>query len=317
MPTDSGEFAGATVSFAALGTTATVVVTPPDQNGLEAARAAAAAEAMAMDRAASRFRSDSELSGVNRCPGQDVATSELLIEAVEAALRGARLSGGLVDPTIGAAIRLLGYDRDFAAVDPDGPPLQLAARPVPGWRTVTVDRDRGTIRVPDGVELDLGSTAKALAVDRAARSAWLATAAGADAGVLVSLGGDIAVAGTPPLGGWPIRVTDDHAGPIDAPGQTVTIRSGGLATSSTTVRRWQRGDVVLHHVVDPRTGRPAAPWWRTVTVTAASCVDANIAATAAIILGPDAPAWLERRHLPARLVRVEGSVHVVGDWPTD
>ena len=94
------------------------------------------------------------------------------------ALRGARLSGGLVDPTIGAAIRLLGYDRDFAAVDPDGPPLELAARPVPGWRLVTVDRDRGTIRVPDGVELDLGSTAKALAVDRAARSAWLATAPG-------------------------------------------------------------------------------------------------------------------------------------------
>ncbi|HEY2304090.1 MAG TPA: FAD:protein FMN transferase [Acidimicrobiales bacterium] len=316
MGTDSGEFAGATVSFAALGTTATVIVTPSDQNVLEAARAAAAAEAMAMDRAASRFRSDSELSGVNRCRGQDVASSELLMEAVEAALRGARLSGGLVDPTIGTAIRLLGYDRDFAAVDPDGPPLQLAARPVPGWRLVTVDRDRGTIRVPDGVELDLGSTAKALAVDRAARSAWLATGAGADAGVLVSLGGDIAVAGTPPLGGWPIRVTDDHASPIDAPGQTVSIRTGGLATSSTTVRRWQRGDIVLHHIVDPRTGRPAAPWWRTATVTAASCVDANIAATAAIILGPDAPAWLERLHLPARLVRVEGSVLVVGDWPT-
>jgi FAD:protein FMN transferase len=179
------------------------------------------------------------------------------------------------------------------------------------------------------VELDLGSTAKALAVDRAAVAAWLATGAGADTGVdtggagtsvetgvLVSLGGDIAVAGTPPPGGWPILVTDDHASPLDSPGQTVSIRSGGLATSSTTVRRWRRGDAVLHHIVDPRTGRPAAPWWRTATVTAASCVDANIAATAAIVLGPDGPAWLDRLHLPARLVRVGGAVQVVGDWPT-
>jgi thiamine biosynthesis lipoprotein len=133
--------------------------------------------------------------------------------------------------------------------------------------------------------------------------------------VLVSLGGDIAVSGTPPSGGWPVLVTDNHAQPVEAPGQTIAIESGGLATSSTMVRRWKRGDVVMHHLVDPRTGRPAAPWWRTVSVTAANCVDANIAATAAIILGPDAPVWLERLGLPARLVGVDGTVQVVGSWP--
>jgi thiamine biosynthesis lipoprotein len=133
--------------------------------------------------------------------------------------------------------------------------------------------------------------------------------------VLVSLGGDIALAGTPPAQGWPVRVTDNHAGPVDAPGQTVSIRSGALATSSTTVRRWKRGDVIIHHLVDPRTGQPPPPWWRTVSVSAANCVDANAAATAAIILGQDAVAWLARLALPARLVAVDGSAQVVGGWP--
>jgi thiamine biosynthesis lipoprotein len=123
------------------------------------------------------------------------------------------------------------------------------------------------------------------------------------------------MAGTPPTGGWPVRVTDNHAAALDAPGQTVSIRSGALATSSTTVRRWKRGDVVVHHIVDPRTGRPPAPWWRTVSVTAATCVDANAAATAAIILGTDAAQWLGRLALPARLVAVDGTVRVVGGWP--
>ena len=301
------------VSFAALGTTATILVTPPDPTGLEAAQGAVAGEVGAMDRAASRFRADSELAEVNRRPGRPVTISPLLFEAVEVALRCARLTAGMVDPTIGAAIRLLGYDRDFAAVDPDGPPLRMTARPVPGWQLVTLDRARGTIRIPEGVELDLGSTGKALTVDRSARAA--AEAVGTESGVLVSLGGDIAVAGTPPPQGWPIRVTDNHAGPLDAPGQTVTIRSGALATSSTTVRRWKRGDVVVHHLVDPRTGQPPDPGWRTVSVTAAACVDANAAATAAIILGEDAVPWLAGLGMPARLVAVDGNVRVVGGWP--
>jgi thiamine biosynthesis lipoprotein ApbE len=312
---DSHNLQTSSVSFAALGTTATVLVTPPDPAKLDAARTVVALEVMDMDRAASRFRDDSELAEVNRRPGHPVTLSPLLLEAVEAALRGARLTDGMVDPTIGAAIRLLGYDRDFGAVDPDGPPLRLAARRVPGWRLVTVDRSTGSILIPESVELDLGATGKALATDRSARAA--AEATGTGTGVLVSLGGDIAVAGSPPPQGWPVRVTDNHAGPLDAPGQTVTIRSGALATSSTTVRRWKRGDVIIHHLVDPRTGQPPPPWWRTVSVTAATCVDANTAATAAIILGEDAVAWLAGLGMPGRLVSVDGRVQVVGGWPAE
>jgi FAD:protein FMN transferase len=131
----------------------------------------------------------------------------------------------------------------------------------------------------------------------------------------VNLGGDIATAGDPPSGGWPVRVTDRHDAAPDAPGQVVTVRSGALATSSVTLRRWRRRGVTAHHIIDPRTGRPAEPCWRTVSVAAARCVDANIASTAAIVLGEEARTWLEAATLPARLVGDGGEVAFTGDWP--
>jgi thiamine biosynthesis lipoprotein len=97
----------------------------------------------------------------------------------------------------------------------------------------------------------------------------------------------------------------------------VTIADGGLATSGITARRWSRGDRHLHHLIDPNTGAPAAGPWRTVTVAAGSCVDANIASTAAIVLGHDAPGWLLARGLPARLVDRAGGVHRCGAWPEE
>jgi thiamine biosynthesis lipoprotein len=163
------------------------------------------------------------------------------------------------------------------------------------------------------VELDLGATAKALAADRAARSAADKTGAG----ILVSLGGDIAVAGPAPLGGWPVRIADDHRASLDGPGPVVSLESGGLATSSVTVRRWRVGEDELHHILDPSTGRPAASCWRTVSVAAASCVDANTASTASVLLGEAAPAWLAGRRLPARLVAVSGEIVCIGGWPAE
>ena len=133
--------------------------------------------------------------------------------------------------------------------------------------------------------------------------------------MLVSLGGDIAAAGPAPAGGWLVRVTDHHAAGDDAPGQTVAIAAGGLATSGTAARRWRRGGQDLHHIVDPATGSSAAGPWRTASVAAGSCVDANTASTAAIILGPRAPAWLATRGLPSRLVAVDGTVVRIGAWP--
>ena len=172
---------------------------------------------------------------MNTSAGSAVPVGPLLLDAVDVALRAARLTGGDVDPTLGRVLRVLGYDRDFASVAPNGPAPATGSTPattlarVAGWRAVVVDRDASTIRVPAGVELDLGATAKAFAADLAADAVHGAIGGG----VLVSLGGDLAVAGDAPSGGWTVRVADDHAAGPDEPGQTVAISSGGLATSST------------------------------------------------------------------------------------
>ena len=291
-------------SWPALGTTASVYVT--DANALEPARAAVAHELDAIDRACSRFRDDSDLMRANARAGHPAPVGPLLAEAIAVALRAARLTGGMVDPTIGEALVLAGYDRDFAQLRPMTGPLRAVR--VPGWHAVKLNREHALLTLPRGVRLDLGATAKALAADRAAAAAAGATG---DAGVLVNLGGDIAVAGTAPAQGWSVGVGDDHRGPAD---QALTIRSGGLATSSTVVRCWGPG---RHHIIDPRTGIPAGPHWRTASVAAASCVDANTASTAAIVLGPSAAAWLAQRDLPARLVARDGAVTIVGNWPQE
>jgi thiamine biosynthesis lipoprotein len=303
--------ARAVARFSALGTTAEVVVT--EAAALDAARAAVEDEVARLDLACSRFRDDSDLARVNRADGRWTPVSAQLIAALDAALRAARLTSGAVDPTVGTALRRIGYDRDFASVPTTGAPLRVTFSAVAGWTTVELDRSGSRVRVPRGVELDLGATAKAWCADRAAARA--ASAAGC--GVLVSLGGDIAVAGPTPGDGWPVTIGDDHREPLDGPGPVVAIRSGGLATSSTTVRRWSRGADALHHVIDPATGAPAVAVWRTVTVAAACCADANAASTASIVLGPGAPAWLATLGLPARLVAADGTVTTSGGWPAE
>jgi thiamine biosynthesis lipoprotein len=299
-------------SFPALGSTATIAVTDDRQHDQAIARLRA--ELDAIDLAASRFRPDSEVSRLNAAKGSPVPASPLFLDAIDAALQAARLTNGLVDPTVGRALEAIGYDRDFAEVDKTGGAIRIQLRPVPGWSQVRLDRAASTVRVPPGVQLDLGATAKALCADRAAQ----AIAESTGAGVLISLGGDIAVAGSAPDGGWSIRITDDHSEPPDtARGPVVSICSGGLATSSTTVRRWSRGGKQLHHLIDPARSAPVDGHWRTVSVAAGSCLDANIASCAAVILGDSGPAWLEARGLPARLVDALGQVMTVGGWPHD
>ena len=297
--------------FRALGTNATVLTTR--SGALDAALEAARAQIDGIDAACSRFRDDSELVALNAAAGSAVTVSPLLFDAITTALRAAAVTQGCVDPTVGTSVRALGYDRDFRSVPPDGPALEVHLRAAPGWQSVVMDRTAHTVQVPVGVELDLGATAKALAVDLAAESAGRASGAP----VLVSIGGDLAVGGPARPDGWPVLVTHDHAVDEDPEGQTVTIEAGGLATSGTAVRHWRRGQVEVHHLVDPRTGRSATSCWRTATVAAACCVDANIATTAAIVLGPDAPAWLEGLGLPARLVGTDGRVLRVGGWPAE
>ena len=296
-------FAG---TFEAIGVLNEVVVDRED--ALEPALDLARAELDALDAACSRFRDDSELAAVNRAAGREVQVGPLLLDAVEASLHAAAATKGLVDPTVGSALVALGYDRDFKLLSGrDGRVLGVV--PAAGWRRVRVDRARSTVKIPLGAALDLGAVAKAFAADRIAARARAATGSC----VLVSLGGDVSVAGAP-AGGWPVRVVDDRGEP-DPSGQTVAIADGGLATSSVTVRRWRAGGEDRHHIVDPQTGRSANAYWRTVSVAAASCADANAAATAAVVRGEPARAWLEELGLAARLVRVDGTVMTTSRWP--
>jgi len=292
-----------------------VVMRLTDSTGLPAARAAVEQELDRIDRACSRFRADSELVALNARAGRPTPVSPLLLEAVTLALRAAELTDGDVDPTLGRALELAGYDRDWQLLDhPRGEPEQppaVTARVLSGWRTVELDRQHATIRIPAGIKLDLGATAKAWAADRSAAAA----AAAAGCGALVSLGGDIATCGSAPAGGWRVHVTDDHRSTPDAPGQTITIRSGGLATSSTAVRRWSHEGHTMHHIIDPATGLPVKDTWRTVSVAAGDCADANIAATAALVRGASAPVWLAGSGLPSRLLAWDGAVTVLSDWP--
>jgi thiamine biosynthesis lipoprotein ApbE len=304
------ETAEASASWRALGTLVHLVVTEPAC--LAEARQLLESDLAAVDAACSRFRADSEIRALRG--GRPEKISPLLAEAVAVALRAARLTDGDVDPTVGAAMSAAGYDRDFQEIEPNGPAIRLTVRTVPGWHQVRLDGR--TLTLPAGAELDLDATAKAWAADRSA--ARIAAAAGS--GVLVSLGGDIAVAGPAPEGGWRVRVQDVTGPPGDPPAgpyALIAIRDGGLATSSTAARRWRRGDDVLHHILDPRTSLPAEPVWRTVSVAAGSCADANAASTAAVIRGRAAPGWLARLGLPARLVDATGVVFTVAGWPDE
>jgi thiamine biosynthesis lipoprotein len=257
-----------TISFPAIGTTAQLTLVD-DRDALEA-EALMRLRLDDIDRAASRFRPDSELALVEAMGGPR-RVSALLSGAVHTALAAARETGGAVDPTARPGAR-------------------------GRWRSVELDPHRRLLSVPEGVAIDVGATGKALIADRIARDVHRLT----NSAVVVNLGGDIACAGD-----WDIGIADDHKAP--AADEVVHVHGGGLATSSTVVRPG--------HILDPATGEPVDSPWRTVTVAARSCVAANTASTAAIVLGESAPRWLATHALPARLVAHDGSILRVGGWP--
>lgn len=286
-------------SWRALGTSVQLVVT----DHLGEVRAAVERVLAEVDLAASRFRDDSELSRL--VPGTWTEVSPLLARLLTVARDAAAWTGGLVDPTVGQTLRDLGYDTTWSQVTRAGSALSVVRRPE-GWQHLEVDGTR--VRAPHG--LDLGATAKAMAADLCAQAA-----SGLSAAVLVSLGGDIAVAGDR---AWPVLVSDT-ADPdsTDSSGQVITLHGGGLATSGTRARQWTRGGRLVHHLVDPRTAMPTQGPWRTVSVLAETCVLANTASTAAVVAGEDAVRWLRECCASARLVGEDGTVVLIGDWPRE
>jgi thiamine biosynthesis lipoprotein len=302
-------------SCKAIGTTATVVVQEAEE--ADVAEQLLVDELAAIDLACSRFRPDSELEALHARADRPVVVSELLFEAIQVACDVAARTRGAVDPTIGNAIAALGYDADLDEVrarwqsERTAPPPALGA--VAGYAHIHLDPGERSVRIPRGVRLDLGSTAKALAADRAA--ARISDALGS--GVLVSLGGDVAVSGPPPDGGWAIGIAQESAAPAGELQQVVAITHGGLASSAMAARTWRAGPLERHHIVDPRTGDCVAPYWSLVSATGASCVDANMVTTACLVWGDRALEQLRGFDQAVRLVRLDGAVFSVNAWPLE
>jgi thiamine biosynthesis lipoprotein len=235
----------------------------------------------------SRFRADSELSRLNESPPGTVLVSGLFARALRVALGAAEATGGVVDPTLGGAIEAAGYDRDFALLGEDGRPPGTAQ---PGaWRSVRLSGR--VLARPAGMRLDLNGVVKGLAVDEALRLSPEAA--------FVAAGGDLAARRSTVVG-------------LPA-GGSVRLLRGGLATSSTGRRSWLRAGAAQHHLIDARTGRPARSRWTDVTVAAGTCVAADVAAKAALLLSQGGPDWLEDQDLPGRFVG-DGEVVETRGW---
>lgn len=324
MSPPTGSPVGGAARWRALGTYVQLAVCPA--SALSRAEALARSLLDRVDQTCSRFR-DSDLTRANANSGSWTGVDPLLAAAVEVARDAAEYTDGLVNPLLGLSLISLGYDQDFASLTSrDGGQGETAGRSGPqarvratrdigpsdaqAWRSLEIDPN-GAVLVPRGTALDLGATGKAWAADLIAVT--IRDELGCAA--LVSVGGDIRTVGAADLG-WPVDVQESpDASSPDC--EVVLVGEVGLATSSTRVRRWTLAGARVHHLVDPRTAAPAADYWRTVSATGSSCVAANTASTAAIILGEGASDWLSRREVDARLVRADRTVEFVGNWPAD
>lgn len=280
-----------------------------------------------VDLACSRFREDSELMRLQPQMARGVSISPMFRLLLERALDAARMTGGDVDPTLGTDLAALGHgpgrQGSPGLTSVPVPPQPVSSQPVPqhplpaprapGWSRLQLGT--GTLTVPADLRLDLGASAKAVAADLAAAGVYRELGCG----VLVGLGGDLASAGPGPHedgrpGHWQIMVQDLPADPA----QYISLAPGfAVATSSTQKRRWKHQGTQVHHILDPRFGLPAEPVWRSVSVAAPTCLEANAFSTAAIVRGFAALDWFRTEGIAARLVDSRGRVATTGGWPAE
>ncbi|MGB9737675.1 FAD:protein FMN transferase [Chloroflexus sp.] len=291
------------LQFRAMGSTITIVIDSDDPTARSALNIARRTF-LRYEQILSRFRSHSELSALNRRAGRGpVRVGYTLWCAVQYALWAASASDGIVTPTVGAALVAAGYDRDFATLADGIVRRPAAAHPAPAWRHLQLDPSRRTIALPAGVQLDLGGSAKGWT------AAIVARRLGRRFPTLVDAGGDIAISGPQRKGApWPVEVADPRD--PDHGLELLLLWRGGVATSGIDYRRWQQGDRWQHHLIDPRTGSPAATDILAATVVASSLTIAEMAAKTVVILGSEAGLpWLAARpQLAALLIRLDGTI---------
>ena len=279
------------VAFDAMGSHVRLLIGDPGPGLPPAAEAAESARRFALefDRRLSRFTPESELCALNRDERESVPASELLRTAVKAGLRGAELSGGVVDPTLIGEIESAGYVASRAGMA--GAPLRTALAgapprhpagpdPAEAWRRFSVDDEAGTISRPCGVRFDTGGTGKGLAAD------LIAQRLRGYSRFIVDCGGDIRIGGADALV-RPYEVFVEH--PLTGERAFVLkLGSGGVATSGLNVRIWRDASgSFAHHLLDPATGKPA--WTGLIGATALGddAVEAETLAKAALLAGPE------------------------------
>lgn len=271
----------------------------------------------------SRFRPESDLSRLNARSGEAVQASPVLWDVIVWALDAGRRTGGLYDPTILDGLEAAGYDRSFEEIvdaSDDGQPLKPMAQPTARWHDVRLEPATRRVTLPPGIRLDLGGVAKGWTADRAIDQLSVLGPA------MIDVGGDIVVRGRPPgQAGWPIGIADPHDPESDL--ALLIVSDRGIATSGVDYRRWRRGGTVQHHIIDPRTRRPAQTDLLSVTVIAPDAAQADLHALMALLLGgEDGRRYLERQaEVEGLLVQDDGRLsstpgfeqytfHTARDW---
>lgn len=254
-----------------------------EQNALETGFTQAQAYILAAEKRFTRFSEDSELSTLNRSTGQWFSASPELFDLLVEAVRLHRLTGGLFDPAVLAALELAGYDRSIEQVRANS-----KSAPVDQNRNLTssftfadicLEVDGKRVWLPPGMRIDLGGIAKGWIAEQAAfrLAEWSTTCA-------VDAGGDLFLVGLPAgENAWQIGLEDPNS--VDADLAVLTVHPGAVATSTVTKRRWQQGGVERHHLIDPRTHLPAETGWLSVTVIAPHAAEAEVYAKSLLIGG--------------------------------
>ena len=260
-----------------------------------------------LERRWSRFLPDSEISGLNAAGGAPRRCSADTVALVEAMVRGWYLTDGAFDPTMLATLVELGY----AASRSDATSrtsLTADVGPVGRPDRVLVSPDTGVVQLPMGTTLDPGGIGKGLAADLIVTELL---ELGAD-GALVEIGGDLRVAGEPPEGdGWPIEIRPTN----DAGPTRVTLRAGGVATSSSRLRTWRSAGLDRHHLLDPRTLQPTSDDVVGCTVIAGNAASAEVFTKVAFVHGcTEAIAVHDRLGLATRITTEDGRVHHSDAW---
>ncbi len=261
------------------------------------------------EQALSRFLPDSELSRLNQQAGTPVAVSNLLYDVLATALTAAQATEGVYDPAMLEQLEQIGYDRTFDDLPTNRFEPIIPGEPGGRWRGIKIDPIRRQVTLPRGIKLDFGGIAKGMAVDAAIK----ALSQNDIRSALVNAGGDLSVLGLPP---------EEEHWPVAVPGQqwywTIPLHHGAIATSGIAHRHWRQGNILRHHILDPRTGLPAESDLWSVTVVADRCEQAEVAAKVAFILGSKAGAeFLHKHHIAGLLVHEDGKWETVEPWPID